>query len=173
MPTRSAAIDLEPVFEPTPEAAVRLRRLRWMAWVLDRSIPIGGGRRIGLDPLIGLVPGVGDWLGAALSCWLVYEAVLLGLPTRVLLRMGGNILIEAAVGVVPVLGDVFDAAWQANRRNLQLIERHYDPRRRPRSVRGVLIAFLVVTAVFLVALAALGIWLLGVVWSWIDGVLLS
>lgn len=123
--------------DSTPEAARRLRRLRTMAWVLDGSIPIGGGRSIGLDPIIGLIPGVGDWLGAVLSSWLVYEAMRLGVPRRVLVRMGVNVAIEAAVGVVPLLGDIFDATWKANHRNLRLVELHYDPRRPPRSLRGV------------------------------------
>jgi hypothetical protein len=148
-------IDVEPVVEPAPEAARRLRRLRAMAWLLDRSIPIGGGRRIGLDPLLGLIPGLGDWLGAALSSWLVYEAMRRGVPARVLARMGLNIAIEAAVGVVPLLGDIFDAAWQANQRNLRLVERHHDPRRKPRSLRGMIVIFAGAVALFLAVLGGM------------------
>lgn len=110
-----------------PEAERRLQRLRAFAWLLDRSIPIGGGWRVGLDPLIGLVPGLGDWAGAACAFYVVYEAARLGVPFTALLRMMGNILVEAVVGAVPVLGDLFDFAWQANMRNLVLIERHYRP----------------------------------------------
>lgn len=67
MAERPVTIEPEWVPDAPPEAAARLRRLRAVAWVMDRSIPIGGGRRIGLDPLIGLIPGLGDWLGAAIS----------------------------------------------------------------------------------------------------------
>src|SRR5690606_6776212 len=102
----------------------RLKRLRALAWVLDRSIPIGRWR-IGLDPILGVIPGLGDWIGAVMSLYVVYESARLGAPARTLARMGGNILVETLVGSIPVLGDVFDAAWQANTRNLALIERHY------------------------------------------------
>lgn len=107
-----------------PGAARRLRRLRWLAWLLDGSIPVGPWR-IGLDPLVGLIPGLGDWLGAAASGYIVYEAARLGIPGPILLRMVGNILVETLIGIVPLLGDAFDFAWKANLRNLALIDRHY------------------------------------------------
>lgn len=123
MPVATPISPLPP--EPSdPAAARRLRRLRWLAWVLDGSIPVGPWR-IGIDPLLGLIPGLGDWLGAAASGYIVYEAARLGVPGPVLLRMVGNILVETIIGVVPVLGDAFDFAWKANLRNLDLIDRHY------------------------------------------------
>ncbi len=146
---------------PTPEAAHRLRRLRRTAWVLDRSIPIGGGRRIGLDPLFGLIPGLGDWLGALLSLYVIYEGTRLGIPFRVLARMGLNVTVEALVGTVPVAGDLFDFAWQANMRNLRLVESHYRPELRPRPLRRILAGF-VFAAGFLLALVAAAI--AGVFW---------
>ncbi|HEX2855233.1 MAG TPA: DUF4112 domain-containing protein [Opitutaceae bacterium] len=133
---------------PTDQAA-RLRRLRHLAWVLDRSIPIGGGRRIGIDPLIGLVPGAGDWLGAVLSLYVLYEAARMGLPVAVLTRIAGNIAIEALIGAIPVAGDMFDFVWQANMRNLQLVERHYQPTLRPRSFRSIWLALGIFTVVLL------------------------
>lgn len=162
-------IDLEPVFEPTPEAARRLQRLRRLAWILDRSIPLGGGYRIGLDPIIGLVPGLGDWVGAALSLFLVFEAVRLGVSAPVVARMVLNILIETAVGAVPVLGDLFDAAWQANQRNLKLVERHYDPHRRPRSLRGMATLFAVFAILFLVVLGGLVVLSARITWAIVTG----
>ncbi len=107
-----------------PGAARRLRRLRWLAWILDGAIPVGPWR-IGIDPLLGLIPGLGDWLGAVASGYIVYEAARLGVPGPVLLRMVGNILVETIIGIVPVLGDAFDFAWKANLRNIDLIDRHY------------------------------------------------
>ena len=162
-------VDLEPVFEPTPEAARRLQRLRRLAWILDRSIPLGGGYRIGLDPIIGLIPGLGDWLGAALSLFLVHEAVRLGVPAPVVARMLLNILIEASVGTVPMLCDIFDAAWQANQRNLRLVERHYDPRRRPQSLRRMALLFAGFAVLFLIALGALVLFSANVLWSLLTG----
>lgn len=124
------------------ETAVRLRKIRSVAWVLDRSIPIGKWR-VGLDPLLGLIPGLGDWAGAALSLYVMYHAARLGMPTPVLARMSGNILVEATVGAVPVLGDLFDMAWQANTRNVRLVEQHYEPTLRPRSFRKIWFGLLV------------------------------
>ena len=118
------------------DSAVRLKRLRSLSWLLDRSIPIGRWR-IGVDPLIGILPGAGDWIGALLSLYVFYEGARLGMPAPVLTRMAGNILVETIVGAVPVLGDLFDFVWQANTRNVALIERHYRPEARPRSLRQI------------------------------------
>lgn len=155
---------------PTPalpsDAARRLRRLRALAWWLDGAIPVGGRWRIGLDPIIGLIPGIGDWIGATLSLYIVYEGARLGLPIGVLVRMGLNVLIETVFGAVPIFGDLFDFAWQANLRNVRLVERHYDRELKPRSFRAIGWAFalfalavlaLVGAMVFLVVKAAIAI----------------
>lgn len=163
------SVETKLVPDPSSDAARRLRRLQRIAWIMDRSIPIGGGRRIGLDPIIGLIPGIGDWLGAVISSWLVYEAVRLGLPARVLGRMVLNIAIEAAVGAVPLLGDVFDAAWQANQRNLRLVESHYDGRLKPRPLRALGVGFLVVAGVVLVLAAVLIGLVVRLVWALVSG----
>ncbi|MDO8542261.1 MAG: DUF4112 domain-containing protein [Opitutaceae bacterium] len=135
-------------------AAKRLRRLRGLAWFLDRSIPIGRWR-IGVDPILGLLPGAGDWLGAVLSLYVLYEGARLGMPRGVLTRMGGNILVETIVGAVPVLGDLFDFAWQANTRNLALIERHYHPGFEPRSLGRIWFAVALFGVLVMALLAAL------------------
>jgi hypothetical protein len=109
-----------------PEAP-RLKRIRFMSQLLDNWLRLPGGFRIGLDPIIGLLPGIGDLLGTLLSLILVYDAARLGIPKRVLLQMLGNVLLEALVGDIPLLGDIFDAVWKANIRNLRLVERHYYP----------------------------------------------
>ena len=129
----------------------RLARMRRLAWVMDRSIPIGGGRRIGLDPLLGLWPGAGDAVGAVISLYVVYEAARLGLPLRVLGRMIGNIGIEALVGTVPLLGDIFDAVWGANMRNVRLVNQHYRPEK-PDRPSGRIISSLVLIGIVLVVL---------------------
>ncbi len=101
-----------------------LARLRWLSQLLDNAIPIPGTNyRLGLDPLLGLVPGGGDILGGILSLYLIWQAALLGASKASLLRMGLNVIIETLVGVVPVLGDLFDVAWKANLKNLALLER--------------------------------------------------
>ena len=107
----------------------RLERIRFLANLLDTCIVLPGGFRIGLDPILGLIPGVGDVIGAALSLYLVREASKLGIRKWILLRMVGNVAIETFLGIIPVVGDGFDAFWKANVRNLRLIELHYSPSR--------------------------------------------
>jgi hypothetical protein len=149
----------ETVRIPKPAPHWRLVRLRRVAWVLDRSIPIGGGYRIGLDPVIGLIPGAGDWIGALFSLYLLYEAALLGLPVHVLVRMGANVAVESLIGVIPILGDGFDFVWQANIRNVRLVEQHYHPGLRPRSLRKVFFALAAFSALLLATVAAAGVFL--------------
>lgn len=127
-----------PWVHATGGAERRWRRLERLAWIMDRSIPIGRWR-IGLDPILGLIPGLGDWVGAVLSLYVLYEGARLGVRGGVLARMTGNILVETIVGAIPVLGDLFDFAWQANTRNLALLRRHYQPGLAPRSLRRVLL----------------------------------
>lgn len=128
--------------------------MRGLAWFLDRSIPIGRWR-IGVDPILGLLPGAGDWLGAILSLYVFYEGARLGMPKHVLTRMAGNILVETIVGSVPVLGDLFDFAWQANARNLELIERNYQPRLAARSMGRLWVIAGLVAVLVLAILAGL------------------
>ena len=98
-------------------------RLNRLAWLLDSSIPIPGtGLSIGLDALIGLFPVLGDLIGVALSGYIITEAHRLGASRAVLARMAFNVAVEGIVGMVPVAGDVFDAAWKANQRNVRLLD---------------------------------------------------
>jgi hypothetical protein len=120
MPPETGANAFGPLSPGSP--LVRIRRL---AWLLDNSIPIPGTRwRIGLDPLIGLVPGLGDFLGTALSAWILVEGDRMGAGRPTLLRMSWNLLVELVIGTVPILGDIFDAGWKANAKNVALLERH-------------------------------------------------
>jgi hypothetical protein len=107
------------------DAEQRMQRLRGLAWLLDNSIPLPGGFRVGVDALLGLIPGVGDALGALLSTYIINEARYLGAPRRALVRMMINVLIETVIGAIPFAGDLFDAAFKANARNLALLERHH------------------------------------------------
>lgn len=127
-------------YPPNP----RLLRIRFVSNLLDTCIGLPGGMRIGIDPIIGLIPGIGDLVAMAMSLYLVYEAALLGLPKRILLRMLTNVGFEMLTGIIPVLGDVFDAVWKANMRNLRLVELHYSPARPGRS-KTKIVGWLVVT----------------------------
>jgi hypothetical protein len=98
-----------------------LDRLKKLAWLMDESIVIPGlGFKIGVDGIIGLIPGVGDIVTTGISTYIVRQAQLLGVPKVVLLRMVFNVAIDFVVGAIPLLGDLFDMGWKANRRNLRL-----------------------------------------------------
>lgn len=98
---------------------------RLVGW-LDSAVPIPGTRyRVGLDPILGLLfPTAGDVTGGAVSLTLVFLALQYRLPTWVVARMVGNLVVDAAVGGVPILGDLFDFAFKANERNLALLREH-------------------------------------------------
>lgn len=101
-----------------------LRRLDRLANVLDTCIPVPFLRtRIGIDGLIGLVPGIGDAATGALSLYFVAEAWRLGVPVTTILRMLGNVGVDTVIGAIPVAGDLFDFAYKANRRNVELLRR--------------------------------------------------
>lgn len=143
----------------------RVQRLQALAWLMDSSIRLPGGYRIGLDALMGLIPGVGDVCGALISAYIVNEARSLGVPRSVLVRMMGNILLETALGAIPVAGDVFDAAFKANVRNLRLLERYrLDPIASRRSSSWLVAGFGLLLALFVATLiaipAAVIVWLL-------------
>jgi len=137
----------------------RLAALARFAELLDSGIRIPGTQlRFGLDPLIGLIPGVGDAAGAVLAGWILVEAVRLGASRATLVRIAGNIALDAGLGAVPLIGDIFDFAWKANVRNVTLLERHLrDPARAMRADRS-FVAFVIggitVVTLGLFALAA-------------------
>lgn len=148
-----------------------VNRLRRLSYVLDNSIPIPGtGYRIGIDPLLGLVPVWGDVAGAILSAYIVFNALKLGISRKVLLTMIYNILAETIIGVVPVLGNIFDATWKANMRNMRLLEGYIGS---PSPGRKVSLGFVLLVVFGGVLLLLLGLlvmvlllgWLIGRVWG--------
>ena len=107
-----------------PVQAVAIAGVRRMARLLDSALRIPGtGIRVGLDAVIGLVPGLGDAAGAVLSAYVVLLAARVGAPSTVVLRMLGNVAIDALAGAIPLLGDLFDIGWKANSRNVELLDR--------------------------------------------------
>lgn len=144
-----------------------LQRARSLAKLLDSAVTIPGTKiTVGVDALLGLVPGIGDALATLLSAQIVVLAARVGVPVGVLVRMLGNILLDAAVGVVPLLGDIFDVVFRSNQRNLALLERHArtDPGARRGAKRRMLGAVAVIFGIAL-GIAVLAAW---VVWKLID-----
>lgn len=100
-----------------------LARARALTRLLDTAVAVPGTNfRFGLDPVLGLVPGLGDVAGAGLAAYSVLLAGRLNAPRSVIVRMLANITIDTVGGTVPVIGDLFDASWKANSRNLALLE---------------------------------------------------
>lgn len=124
-------------------ADAMLKQVDHLAWLLDNSIAIPLiNYRIGLDALIGLLPGVGDVAGLLLSSFIVVQALRLRAPKAVLMRMIFNMVMEALIGLIPVVGDFFDATFKANARNVRLLRQALDqPGRTPpldRADKGVI-----------------------------------
>jgi hypothetical protein len=146
-----------------PEVRTRspehLGPLRAMTRLLDNAFTVPGTRfRFGLDALIGVVPGIGDAIGAVFSSFIVYQAARLGASSATLARMVGNVALDTVVGQVPLLGDLFDAGWKANSRNLSLLEAHLErPASTARASRWVLFLVIVGLLLLLVGIIALGI----------------
>ncbi len=104
-----------------------LERCRTVAKLLDEAIPVPGtNRRIGADAIVGLLPGAGDLVMALFSTYIVVEAVRLGVPKGVAARMALNVVIDFTAGSVPIIGDLFDAVFKANLKNVALLEKHLD-----------------------------------------------
>jgi hypothetical protein len=99
--------------------------LELVSLLMDGVFRIPGlGIRFGLDPIIGLIPGLGDAIGCFISLYIVAAARRYGVSRATLARMGANIVIDYLVGVVPVVGDVFDVFWKSNQKNVALLRRH-------------------------------------------------
>ena len=109
-----------------PENPQRVQKARRFAWLLDNSIRLPGGFRIGIEAILGLVPGIGDAAGLVLALYVPWVAWRSHASVPTLLHMTANIAIEALVGAVPVIGDLFDFAWKANTRNVALLDSHLE-----------------------------------------------
>ena len=133
----------------TPEIVdPRLADVEALARWLDYAFALPGGFRFGMAGVIGLLPGIGDVLDALLSLYIVLRAIQLGVPRVALARMLVNVGIEALAGSVPFLGDLFDVAFKANRRNYQLLKSHlFQPQRQKRQDW----LFLILTVVLVLA----------------------
>ena len=153
------------------DPASRTRRVRVLAKLLDNSIAIPGtGWKIGLDPIVGLIPGIGDLIGAVLSAYIILEAARADVPGFVLVRMLVNVGFDTLLGAVPAVGDLFDAAWKSNTRNVALLERHLSQHTQRVAGKGQSIGAIVLALIALLAIVGVGL-LLGIfaarlIWSW-------
>lgn len=146
-------------------------RIRWLAVMLDDLVEIPGtGRRIGLGPVVGLIPWIGDLIAAAPGAWLILEAARFRLPPIVLTRMVVNLLVDLVVGAIPLVGDVFDFGFKSNLRNLELFRRHaLDPDSSTRDHRVFLGGLLLLALGVVLALG----WLLLSLSGWLDSIVIA
>ncbi len=143
-----------------PDSQQTRERLETLAWLLDSSIPIPGLKiTIGVDGLLSLLPVVGDSVSALISSYIVAEAARLGVPKSVLWRMSLNVLIDAVIGMIPFAGDLFDFAWKANQKNVQLLANYMDnPRTVGRTSWVMVVAMFVGLAGAVIGLVLLFAW---------------
>jgi len=155
----------KPQEPPHSPSHSRLQRLRALSRLLDSAFPLPGGYRIGLDGIIGLIPGFGDIAGSIASSYIIIESARLGASTATLLRMVMNVLAESVIGLIPFLGDLFDIIWKANEKNMDLMEKQLKAAPQPASkpetrLKGAVFIVLGLMLVGIVAIAWLGFTLL-------------
>jgi hypothetical protein len=155
--------------KPFPRVT-KFNRLRRLSHLLDNAIPIPGtAYRIGIDPILGLIPGGGDTVAGALGAYIVFEAARMGLPRSVIWQMVGNIIVDSLVGVIPMLGDLFDVGWKANVKNIELLEKHLlTLGDRSNSDKLFLIGLIVLLTIIVLGFAALTITIVNWLWQLIN-----
>jgi hypothetical protein len=148
-----------------------LQRIRVLSRLLDNAVSIPGTNyRVGIDPLLGLLPIGGDAVGLALSAYIILEAIRFRLPRATLVRMLTNLLLDSTLGAVPVLGDVMDFAWKSNARNLALLEAHLkDPHPQKAADRLFIFLTLGILIVLSIGVIALIAWLVNLLVTALAG----
>jgi len=147
----------------------RLKALKHISRLLDSAFVVPGTEvRVGLDPIVGLVPGLGDLVSPLFAIAVLWQSRDLGIPRVVQLRMIFNVAIDSLVGMLPLAGDLFDFAWKANDRNYALLERYAYEHRRPSASDWLFVTGLTVV---LLAIAAVPFLLAGWLISVVAGVL--
>lgn len=147
-----------------------LDALRRLTRLFDSAIRIPGTRiTFGLDPLIGLIPGIGDLASPVLTVAILWHAAQLRVPKIVLLRMVLNALIDAIGGALPVFGDIFDFGWKATEWNMALLERHAMPDREASSGDYLFVTLCVLVVAVAALIPLLAMWL---TFAWFRAVLM-
>ena len=153
----------------TPRQEKRLGLLRQVAQLLDSAVPVPGTSfRFGLDPILGLLPGLGDIVSPLFTVGIIWQARDLGIPRVVMMRMIINVALDTLVGLVPILGDLFDFAWKSNNMNMALLEQHAYEEHGPSSGDW---TFVIMSIALLVVIAAVPMLLLGWLLSLIPGLI--
>lgn len=137
----------------SPGQVQRLLALRKLATLLDSAFVVPGTNyRVGLDPILGLIPGLGDLVSPLFAIGIIWQAHDLGIPRVVQLRMLFNVGIDALIGAVPFIGDLFDFVWKANVKNLALLERYASDGRRASAFDWLFVALLTLMVIVCAAI---------------------
>jgi hypothetical protein len=154
------------IVQPSPDPNWQEREstrehVRRLAWLLDSAFVIPGTKyRIGVDPILGLIPVLGDLISMAIGGYLIILAGRVGVPRSVIARMMLNVGTDAVLGAVPLAGDVLDAAWRANAKNAALLERALaDPKATARASRWYLLGMSALFVGITVGAIVLMVWL--------------
>lgn len=159
-------IHIPEVIEPDEKLPPDLVALRKFSILMDEAVGLPGTRfRFGLDPVLGLIPGFGDVISALLSAWIVVGALRHRVPALKIIRMVFNILLDMLVGEVPLVGDLFDFAFEENVMNMRILMQYRNRRLPPKKLSEVMgtvaVIVLVIMGISILSLAAL---IAGVIW---------
>ena len=131
-------------------------RLKWvekLSYLLDEQFRLPGTRfRFGLDPVMNLIPFLGDMSGFLISAALVLTMAKNGASSKIVTLMGINIVLDATIGAIPIIGQIFDFFFKANSRNIRLLKEHYHEGKHQGSGRSILIALAILLLVIFVLL---------------------
>lgn len=129
-----------------------IAHIKSLSRLLDTKFKGPFGTRYGLDALMGLIPGVGDFITSAFSLYIIAQAAGLGVSSATLIRMAINVIFENVIDMIPVVGNLFDFYWKANRKNMELLESHLqNPSRETIKSRTVVAIIFIVLLMLLVA----------------------
>jgi len=159
-------VHIPDVIEPEEKLPQDLVVLRRFARFMDEEFEIPGTKlRFGADAILGLIPGIGDVIGAVFSSWIIAGALRHRVPALVILRMIANVVVDLVFGAVPLAGDVFDFLWEENMKNMRLLEKHRNRSLPPRSTAQIALILGLIVAFFAgVALAVVAGLIAGIVW---------
>jgi hypothetical protein len=149
-----------------------LKRIQKLAHLLDNAFTIPGtSYNIGLDPLLGLFPAMGDYIGFILSGYIVWESAKLGVSKSILYRMTLNIIIDFLGGIFPFFGDIFDVMWKANQKNTILLENYLKSPEKTKKVNKLFLLLLfTILFIFVTTSVVITIFILKFIWELFYGI---
>ena len=134
--------------------------LQALSKLLDESINLPFGIKVGWDGILGLIPGVGDYVTSILSFYIIFRSAQMGAGLSSIIRMILNVLIDVLLGQIPMLGDIFDFAWKANKKNIKILDEiHDDPSLAERGSKTVLGIVILLLGMSFLGILAFGVWL--------------